>query len=716
MTAQEPRPAAEPAGFRADIEGLRAVAVLLVVLYHLTGHPPAGFVGVDVFFVVSGFLITGLLVQETETRGRLSFRGFYARRVRRILPAALTVLAAAALTAHLVFRGARVAQAVSDIWWSLGFAANIHFARIGDDYFQADRAPSLVRHFWSLAVEEQFYLVWPVVIVVVLSLLGRRLAARRAPALLLAVVVVAGAASFAYSVVRSRETSAVAYYSSPGRAWELGAGAALAIAPRALRGLAARLGRARGPVWLLGLVGVAASGFVVPQSPGFPAPWGALPVGSAAVLLAAGMPGRLGAWGAVLTNPVSRYLGRVSYSLYLWHWPVIVVTAALVPHAPGYRYPIAVLAMLGLSVASYHFVEAPCRRLGTRRLGTRHPDTVPPDAVRPGAMPPERVLPRQLRRPAVAAAACLAAVAVLAILVPQRTAPRLPSARDTGLLPLPTQDVAPAPTILAAAIDASLSAGGFPALSPPLEQQGTARSHWGDCSVPTPDEPGRCTFGTGDRLAVVIGDSMAMSWLPGVQAALGHDWRVVGLTLESCPAADVPVDDTNGRYDSDCDTHHSWVLSQAVALDPALVVLSSTEDTLGRLASKATGARAATEYESALRRTVTTLGAGGTRRIVTLAPPPKAGSLTDCDTAGGIPADCVRPISNQWISQSTAEQAVARSTGTAYVDTRLWFCDSAGFCPSFVGATAVRWDTEHLTDVYARSLALPLRQVLLDTR
>jgi hypothetical protein len=249
--------------------------------------------------------------------------------------------------------------------------------------------------------------------------------------------------------------------------------------------------------------------------------------------------------------------------------------------------------------------------------------------------------------------------------------------------------------------------------------------------VPTPDETGRCAFGNGPQLALVIGDSMAMSWLPGIQAALGDQWRIVGLTLESCPAADVPVDDTNGRYDDDCDTHHAWVLAQAAALDPQLVVLSSTEDTLGRLASNATGARAATEYQAALRRTITALKSGPRRggtagatdrddlpggplpRVVTLAPPPKAGALTDCDTAGGAPADCMRPISNQWVALASAERAVAGATGTAYVDTRLWFCDSAGFCPSFIGSKAVRWDTEHLTDVYARFLAGPLRQALI---
>ena len=138
--------------FRADVEGLRAVAVVLVILGHLVTWPAGGFIGVDVFFVVSGFLITGLLLDETDRKGRLSFRGFYARRARRILPAALVVLGAVVVAAHLVFRGLRVSQTVTDAKWALGFSANIHFSRIGTDYFAANRAPSLVQHFWSLAV------------------------------------------------------------------------------------------------------------------------------------------------------------------------------------------------------------------------------------------------------------------------------------------------------------------------------------------------------------------------------------------------------------------------------------------------------------------------------------------------------------------------------------------------------------------------------------
>ncbi|MCW2666120.1 MAG: acyltransferase, partial [Frankiales bacterium] len=152
-------------GFRADIEGLRAVAVLLVLADHLLGRPVGGYVGVDVFFVVSGYLITGLLVRELLETGHVRFRTFYARRVRRLLPAAVVVLAVTAVVAQLLFLPVRAAQSARDALWAAGFAANWRFSSLGTDYFSSTRPPSPVQHYWSLAVEEQFYVVWPALLV-----------------------------------------------------------------------------------------------------------------------------------------------------------------------------------------------------------------------------------------------------------------------------------------------------------------------------------------------------------------------------------------------------------------------------------------------------------------------------------------------------------------------------------------------------------------------
>ena len=153
--------------FRPDVEGLRAVAIVLVVLYHVhAGLAPGGYVGVDVFFVISGFLITGQLVRELRTDGRISFLAFYARRARRILPAAMLTVIVTAVASALLLNPLAAKRALDDVLSAIYFGANVHFAAQGADYFNAGLSPSPIQHFWSLAVEEQFYIVWPLLLVV----------------------------------------------------------------------------------------------------------------------------------------------------------------------------------------------------------------------------------------------------------------------------------------------------------------------------------------------------------------------------------------------------------------------------------------------------------------------------------------------------------------------------------------------------------------------
>ncbi|WP_162237669.1 acyltransferase family protein [Agreia sp. Leaf244] len=159
--------------FRRDIQGLRMVAVVVVIFDHLIGWPTGGFIGVDVFFVISGFLITGLLLREHDRSNTISFIGFYKRRIRRILPAATLVLVVTVVVAFVVFNVSRATQTFWDGIWSFFFAANWRFASAGTDYFQADGPVSPLQHFWSLAVEEQFYFVWPWLMLLIFILGGR---------------------------------------------------------------------------------------------------------------------------------------------------------------------------------------------------------------------------------------------------------------------------------------------------------------------------------------------------------------------------------------------------------------------------------------------------------------------------------------------------------------------------------------------------------------
>jgi len=212
---------------RRDIQGLRAIAVLLVALAH-AGVPflKGGYVGVDVFFVLSGFLITGILVSEALSSGRVSLVAFYVRRARRILPAAALTLVATTIAAHHLLNFVRAREVVQDSAWAALFSANVHFAAQGSDYFQQGQPPSPIQHFWSLSAEEQFYLVWPSVLALVLfGLVSRRASLGR----LLVVVCVLGGASLLWSIHETATSPTTAYFSSLTRAWELALGAALAV-------------------------------------------------------------------------------------------------------------------------------------------------------------------------------------------------------------------------------------------------------------------------------------------------------------------------------------------------------------------------------------------------------------------------------------------------------------------------------------------------------
>jgi peptidoglycan/LPS O-acetylase OafA/YrhL len=339
---------------RQEIQALRAVAVAVVVGWHLWPDAvPGGFVGVDVFFVISGFLITSLLLREVEREGRVSLRTFWARRARRILPAALTVVAACVAGTAAFVPVTEWSHFFGDFRASTLYVQNWHLAARAVDYFAADDGPSPVQHFWSLAVEEQFYLVWPVAV----GLVAARSRRRALPALLGAITV----ASLAYGIVHTATHPAAAYFATTTRAWELGAGALLALVPVSVS--------ARPRVWLTlaGLVAIALAVILYDNATPFPGVAALLPVAGALAVIAGGRSSR-----ALGLAPVQR-LGDLSYAIYLWHWPLIVFAPYALGHGldDGTRIAIVGLTLL-LAVASKVAVEDPIRRgraLATRRTG-----------------------------------------------------------------------------------------------------------------------------------------------------------------------------------------------------------------------------------------------------------------------------------------------------------------------------------------------------------
>ncbi len=351
---------------RADIQGLRAVAVLLVVLAHAgVGFLPGGFVGVDVFFVLSGFLITGLLLAEARARGSVSLIEFYVRRARRILPAAALTLLATDVAAFLLLNFVRARQAVEDSLHAAAFAANFRFAAREVDYFARAEPPSPVLHYWSLAVEEQFYLVWPLLLTI--ALFGLALGCRRRRARegrerrLLALVLVLTGASLGWSVHVTTTLPEAAYFSPFTRAWELGVGAAIAVGSATL-GLVPPIGRA--VLGWAGLLAIASAAVLFSDGTPFPGSAALLPTIGTALALVAGIGDRVPrlAVARLLAVWPMRVIGDRSYALYLWHWPVLILAGQYAGHE--LTVPVKLSLVAGaflLSCLSYALVEKHAR-------------------------------------------------------------------------------------------------------------------------------------------------------------------------------------------------------------------------------------------------------------------------------------------------------------------------------------------------------------------
>ncbi len=633
-------------GFRRDIEGLRGVAVLLVVFGHVTGWPRGGFIGVDVFFVISGFLITGLLVSERERTGRVSIRGFYARRIRRLMPAGVLALVLTDLAAAVLLLPSRAHETFVDSVWAFGFLANVHFAHLGTDYFSLTRAPSAVQHYWSLSVEEQFYLVWPAVILLVFGLAKR--AGRRA---LIAVAAVVVAASLTWSIVSTAHAPAAAYFSSPARAWELGAGALLVLlSPKRVPGILA---------WL-GAVGLVASAVLITPTTAVPGYALALPVASTVAILAAG-----GARLGLATAPI-RYVGLISYSLYLWHWPCVVLGAAVPGGTSAFGKAVLIAVAFLLAVVSYHVVEQPFRR--------RRPQQVPG--------------PR--RASVIAPAYTMVLIAALGATWVLSDSPAARHVARHSLPPVGAESVSPPVRDLPAEIQAALQLTSWPAgLDADLTDAGSPEWLHDKCLDIGPRNAARCTYGpkSATRSVALLGDSVAVSWLPALRRAPAlRNARIHVLTLRQCA-------NLRGVVSAGCAGHQEWALEQVRRMKPDLIVMSARYQ----------GPQSAVEWRDGTVRMLEAVKPH-TKRVILLSPPPGTGNLQSCYTRLSKPIDCAARVSDRWRIYAGAEQEAAKRAGAVFLDARAWFC-VADQCPAVVGDLPVLFDGRHVTAVYAAMIA-----------
>lgn len=657
--------------FRPDIEGMRAVSVLFVVLYHYFPLAlPGGYIGVDVFFVISGYLITQSLLEREgkEQHVGVALATFWSRRARRLLPNALLVLVFVATIGLATLSDYGLRRLGSDIFWAASYAVNWLFVLRSLDYLQwDDTKTSILLHYWSLAVEEQFYFVWPALLIATLrrsdeAAIGLRRASTLAVAL--------AALSLLYCVVLSGTHLTLGFFSSPARAWELLVGAWLALGQKQGTALARP-----GSTWsgalvafsLLALLGAAAR---FDGDTGHPGLATLMPVlGAAGVICWGGASTVAQRW---LGHPALRAVGARSYSIYLWHWPVLMLgRQAIAGGPPWLGWTLLPLSLL-LAEVAYRTIETPARFRWARGWSAR--------------------------RVVVTAAVASAFVAALGFGV---RAIGTNSARElVGLRSGPAPTARFAKEVQRAGADL-----------PVTYRMG--------CHLPLePVDPPECAFGdpSAKSAAVLFGDSHAAQWFPALAVAAersGH--RLYAWTKSSCPSADVSIWNqvAKGPY-RQCNAWRERVFKAIEERKPELVVISNMIDETAVLTGKdgrpVRGRAALAAFEAGLERTLKRLQRSGAVVVVISDTPRPRPDIMEClsSTPDERKCEISRPEATAGLG---LDMRAAGRTGVAVWDFADQICPG-GRCPVVAGVPPllVYRDSNHLTASFVRSLAPQVEQ------
>jgi peptidoglycan/LPS O-acetylase OafA/YrhL len=722
--------------FRPDIEGLRAVAVLLVLAYHARLGPfTGGYVGVDVFFVLSGFLITSLLFRELRTRRTIDLPRFWARRARRLLAASCLVVILTLLVGSLVLGPLAQLDLARDALAASTFVINIVLAGQASDYLTVDLAPSPLLHFWSLALEEQFYLVWPVLLLLVAR---RRPHPGRAAAVL---VGVAWVASLVACIRLTDSNQPWAFYSLPTRAWELLTGTAFALVAVKVSRIPALW---RGALGWGGLAGIVLVALTFGEETIFPGPAAVLPVIATAAVVVGGT-GAVRSWGpaALLDRRPLQWIGRHSYAIYLWHWPALVLMAAWLGPLPAWARAATVAGSVVAAAFAQRILEDPVRHsawlAGKARRGlalggglvgfgvvtslvaaAAVPDLVGAgEAAAPVLVVPATTAMSTTTEPAVTTTAPSPAG-------PRRsTVPTSPPARSPKVVAPATTTTVPGPEQLAAAnaemLTASASVDAVPAnLRPALRaaRNDLPQIYLDGCHLdPAVTQVGECAFGDpGSATTVVLfGDSHAAQWFPALNAlAEQHRWRLVVLTKKGCPTAEIPVySPLVDRELRECVPWRQNVFARIAAEKPDIVVLSSYR-------YRMTGRQASADPDEAWRRglsaTLAAVRPSADHVVVLGDTPTPAQDVPGCVSSHLDRASACVSARSEAVKASrlAVEQAVASANGAVFVPTGDWVC-GAERCPVIVGDILLYRDANHLTATAATWLAPYLDAALART-
>jgi peptidoglycan/LPS O-acetylase OafA/YrhL len=652
------------AEFRSDIEGLRGISILLVLLFH-AGLPwtPGGFIGVDVFFVISGFLITGKLWRESQAAGGLNITRFYAWRIRRLLPAALVAVGLITLIGLLLAAPLNRSEMAADGAASALSLANMRF--IGSvDYFAPTSSPSPFLHFWSLSVEEQFYLVWPAL---TLFLTWRGGGRRRVVVALLVAVL----ASFALSLWLTDASPARAFYLLPTRVWQLGAGGLLALL------LVAGTSRRAGLIAWLGLAAILfASVVLTPEMP-YPGLAALLPtLGAVALLYGGAAPsGPL----RVLTSAPLRFLGKISYSLYLWHWPLLVLPVLWLERALS---PIEVAAAVAASIAvawlSWRFVEQPFRYGAASRSATSW------SAIRIG----------------------VAGILVVTLFT-QGFSAGLAAANSTPQVP-PTPSVSPSgsPATSPAPSDGpiALPADLTPSLAAARDDEERLRGD-GCLAFERVTTPPNCVYGVkGSAITIaLVGDSHASHWFPAIEAiALERGWRLVTFVKVSCSFTTLAQRNLAlKRAYRECTTFNEATVARLNQLKPALTIIVNRR-TFRPINEGITPALAG----AALGEMVSRLP-GATAILVDTPDPGRDVPACLSKHLSDIRACLFTQDDADNREIGVAERVAAEASGAQLIDLTRSIC-ATWPCSPIAKSVLIYRDEDHMTETFSRSLAAPL--------
>jgi len=484
-----------------QIQGLRALAALLVTIFHAR-LLPGGFIGVDIFYVISGFLITGLILREIESTGKLDLQSFYQRRIKRLLPTSVFVLFVTAIVGMFVLPVITRDALGRDLFAAATYISNYLFAWWENDYQNLDATPSPFIHYWSLAVEEQFYVVWPVFILF-LSRYGKRAIFRG--------IAVTTFLSLLLSIYQTQTSPIWAFYSLPTRAWELGFGALLLFVPETFW-------KNRFIPWF-GVIGIAIACFRFDENTAFPGINALLPVVSTAVLI-----GSIAIWPRAFNdlsnNRISQWLGAISYPLYLWHWPALVLPSSALGRPLRIRERLfCVVLTIVLAHFTSKYIEQPIRhkKISGKKIYTFFAATT--------------------------------AVSLIAGLVISSTSSSMIAVKGTNYK-FNLVDVMQKPAVYG----------------------DDCHSNYGET------ESGECTYGDLNSATTIVlyGDSHAAQWFPALeQLANEKGFKLVSLTKSACPSVDVPRADQGAYKNIHCEKWRENSVKRIKEIKPAAVILSS---------------------------------------------------------------------------------------------------------------------------------------------